>query len=43
MGTVLRLAEEFGRGLKAALPRLRKTVVGKVALAVGAMIEVRSL
>ncbi|MER2528868.1 MAG: hypothetical protein ABTR07_13145 [Candidatus Competibacter denitrificans] len=42
MGTVRRLAEEVGRGLKAALPRLRKTVVGKVALAVGAMIEVRS-
>ena len=42
MGTVRRLAEEVGRGLKAALPRFRKTVVGKVALAVGAMIEVRS-
>ena len=42
MGTVRRLAEEVGRGLKAALPRLRKTVVGKLALAVGAMIEVRT-
>jgi hypothetical protein len=38
MGTVRRLAEEVGRGLKAALPTLRKTVVDKVALAVGAMI-----
>ena len=42
MGTVRRLAEEVGRGLNAALPRLRKTVVGKLALAVGAMIEVRT-
>jgi hypothetical protein len=39
MGTVRRLAEEVGRGLKAALPTLRKTVVDQVALAVGAMIE----
>lgn len=36
------MAEEVGRGLNAALPKLRKTVVKKVALAVGAMIEVRS-
>ena len=42
MGTVRRLAEEVGRGLKAAMPRLRKTVVRKLALAVGAMIEVRT-
>lgn len=42
MGTVRRLAEEVGRGLNAALPKLRKTVVGKVALAVGAMIEGRT-
>jgi len=42
MGTVRRLAEEVGRGLKAALPTLRKTVVDKVALAVGAMIERRT-
>ena len=35
-----RLAMEVGLGLKAALPKLRKkTVVSKVALAVGAMIE----
>lgn len=39
MGTVRRLAEEVGRGLSAALPNPRKTVVDKVALAVGAMIE----
>lgn len=39
MATVRRLAEEVARGLRAALPTLRKTVVGKVALAVGAMIE----
>lgn len=42
MGTVRRLAEEVGRGLNAALPKLRKTVVNKVALAVGAMIEART-
>ncbi|MFO7640573.1 MAG: transposase, partial [Candidatus Competibacteraceae bacterium] len=42
MGTVRRLAEEVGRGLNIALPKLRKTVVRKVALAVGAMIEVRT-
>ena len=42
MGTVRRLAEEVGRGLKAALPTLRKTVVDKVALAVGLMIERRT-
>ena len=42
MGTVRRLAEEVGRGLNTALPKLRKTVVNKVALAVGAMIEVRT-
>jgi hypothetical protein len=42
MGTVRRLAEEVGRGLRTALPKRRKTVVDKVALAVGAMIEVRT-
>ena len=42
MGTVRRLAEEVGRGLNTALPKLRKTVVNKVALAVGAMVEVRT-
>ena len=39
MGPVRRLAEEVGRGLRIALPNLRKTVVDKVALAVGVMIE----
>ena len=39
MGTVKPLADEVQRGLTAALPGLRKTVVGKLALAVGAMIE----
>lgn len=39
MGTVKRLAEEVERGLAGALPELRKTVVRKLALAVGAMIE----
>ena len=39
MGTVRKLADEVGRGLAEALPGLRKTVAGKLALAVGAMIE----
>jgi hypothetical protein len=39
MGTVKKLAEEVKRGFAAALPQLRKTVVNKLALAVGAMIE----
>ena len=39
MGTVQRLAEEVERGLHEALPGLRKTMVGKWALAVAAMIE----
>ncbi len=34
MGTVRRLAREAKRGLNAALPKLRKTVVRKVVLAV---------
>lgn len=33
------MANEVERGLESALPGLRKTVVGKLALAVGAMIE----
>ena len=33
VGTVRRLALEVGLGLKAGLPKLRKTVVSKVALA----------
>jgi hypothetical protein len=39
MGSVKRLAEEVQRGLDDVLPKLRKTVVRKLALAVGAMIE----
>lgn len=39
MGTVKRLAEEVKRGLGEAHPRLRKTVIKKRALAVGAMLE----
>jgi len=39
MGTVKKLAEEVHRGLEQAVPKLPKTVVRKLALAVGAMIE----
>jgi hypothetical protein len=39
VGTVRKLADELERGLGEALPGLRKTVVKKLALAVGAMIE----
>ena len=39
MGTVQQLAVAVEAGLRAAHPTLRKTVVSKVALAVGAMIE----
>lgn len=39
MGSVEKLAEEVQRGLKETLPELRKTVVDKLALAVGAMLE----
>jgi hypothetical protein len=39
MGSVKRLAEEVARGLSEAHPRLRKTVVDKLSLSVGAMIE----
>jgi hypothetical protein len=35
MGTVKALAEAVERGLTAALPQLRKTVVRKLSLAVG--------
>ncbi len=42
MGTVKRLAEEVERGLREIHPKLRKTVVRKLALAVGAMIEGRT-
>jgi hypothetical protein len=39
MGNVKRLADEVARGLRAVHPRLRQTVVSKLSLAVGAMIE----
>ena len=39
MGSVKRVAEEVAGGLREAHPGLRKTVVDKRALAVGAMIE----
>lgn len=39
MGSVKRLADEVARGLREVHPHLRKTVVNKLALAVGAMIE----
>jgi hypothetical protein len=42
MGAVQRLAAEVERGLRDAHPKLRKTVVRKVSLTVGAMIEVRT-
>ncbi len=42
MGTIQKMAEEIGRGLRQALPNARQTVVRKLALAVGAMIEART-
>lgn len=42
MGTVRRLAEEVARGLNTALPKLRKTVITKLALAVGAVLEAQT-
>jgi hypothetical protein len=39
MGTVKRLAAEVERGLGETHPGLRKTLKGKLALAVGAMKE----
>lgn len=42
MSTILTMAEEIGRGLRQALPRVRQTVVRKLALAVGAMVELRT-
>ena len=39
MGSVKRLADEVARGLREVHPRLRQTVVSKLALAVGAMVE----
>jgi hypothetical protein len=42
MGTVRQLATEIEEGLRAAHPTLRKTVVTKLALAVGAILEVQT-
>jgi len=42
MGTVQKLAEKVKAGLQTALPQLRKTVVNKLARAVGAMLEART-
>ena len=42
MSTILTMAEEIGRGLRQALPKVRQTVVRKLALAVGAMVEMRT-
>ncbi len=42
MGTVQKLAAKVKEGLQAAHPKLRQTVINKLALAVGAMIEART-
>ena len=42
MGTVRQLAITIEEGLRAALPTLRKTVVTKLALAVGALLEAQT-
>ena len=42
MGSIKRLAEEVERGLRAAHPGLRLTVVRKLSLVVGAMIEAQT-
>lgn len=42
MGTVQKLAETVKAGLQAAHPKLRKTVINKLALAVGAMLEAQT-
>ena len=42
MGTVQKLAEKVKEGLQTALLKLRKTVVNKLALAVGAMMEAQT-
>src|SRR5512135_2423409 len=42
MGTVQQLAEKVKAGLHTALPTLRKTVINKLALAVGAMLEAQT-
>src|SRR5512134_3629773 len=42
MGTVQQLAEKVKEGLQAVHPKLRKTVLNKLALAVGAMLEAQT-
>src|SRR5512147_690876 len=42
MGTGQKLAEKLRAGLQAAHPQFRKTVINKLALAVGAMIEAQT-
>src|SRR5512143_703834 len=42
MGTVQKLAEKVKAGLQAAHPKLRQTVINKLALAVGAMLEAQT-
>ncbi len=42
MGTVRQLATEIEAGLRAAHPTLRKTVITKLALAVGAILEAQT-
>jgi hypothetical protein len=42
MGTVQKLAEPVKEGLQVAHPKLRKTVINKLALAVGAMLEAQT-
>ena len=42
MGTVQKLAEKVKEALQTALPTLRKTVINKLALAVGTMIEAQT-
>src|SRR5512134_3755410 len=42
MGPVQKLAEIVKAGLQTALPKLRKTVINKLVLAVGAMIEAQT-
>ena len=42
MGTVQKLAKKVKQGLQTALPKLRQTVIHKLALAVGAMLETQT-
>jgi len=42
MGPVRQLAITIEEGLRAALPTLRKTVLSKLALAVGALLEAQT-